>query len=145
LDHERSDILWECHSGVVGGHVGGKDTTQNILQVDLWWPTLFKDANAYAKACVVCQRVGNPSRKDELPLHLVRALQAFKKWAIDFIGPINPHALHSKARYIITATNYLTRWVEAAPVHEFSADIVAIFSFENIITQFGFPQSLTSN
>jgi hypothetical protein len=22
LDHERPDILWECHSGVVGGHVG---------------------------------------------------------------------------------------------------------------------------
>jgi hypothetical protein len=24
LDHERQDILWEFHSGVVGGHVGGK-------------------------------------------------------------------------------------------------------------------------
>jgi hypothetical protein len=24
LDHERQDILWECHSGVTGGHVGGK-------------------------------------------------------------------------------------------------------------------------
>ena len=24
LDHERPDILWECHSGVAGGHVGGK-------------------------------------------------------------------------------------------------------------------------
>jgi hypothetical protein len=27
LDHERQDILWECHSGFVGGHVGGKATT----------------------------------------------------------------------------------------------------------------------
>jgi hypothetical protein len=31
LDHERPDILWECHSGVSGGHIGGKATTQNIL------------------------------------------------------------------------------------------------------------------
>ena len=26
LDHERPDILWECHNGVAGGHVGGKAT-----------------------------------------------------------------------------------------------------------------------
>jgi hypothetical protein len=108
LDHERSYILWECHSGFVGGHVGGKDIAQNILQVGLWWPTLFKDAKAYARACDVFQRVGKPSRRDELPLHPVRALQAFKKWVVDFIGPINPSARHSKARYIITTTDYLT-------------------------------------
>jgi hypothetical protein len=100
LDHERQDILWECHSGVAGGHVGGKATMQ-------------KDAKAYARSCDVCQRVGKPSRRDELPLQPVRALQAFEKWAVDFIGPINPTTKHSKARYIITATDYLTRWVEA--------------------------------
>jgi hypothetical protein len=32
LDHERPNILWECHSGVVGGHVGGKATAHKILQ-----------------------------------------------------------------------------------------------------------------
>jgi hypothetical protein len=35
LDHERPDILWECHSGVVGGHVGErqlpKDITRRIM------------------------------------------------------------------------------------------------------------------
>jgi hypothetical protein len=31
LDHEILDIFWECHSGVVGGHVGGKETTHKIL------------------------------------------------------------------------------------------------------------------
>jgi hypothetical protein len=37
-----------------------------------------------------CQRVGKPSCRDELPLQPVRALQAFEKWVVDFIGPINP-------------------------------------------------------
>jgi hypothetical protein len=32
LNHERQDILWECHNGVVGGHVGGKATAQKVLQ-----------------------------------------------------------------------------------------------------------------
>jgi hypothetical protein len=69
LDHEILDILWECHSGVAGGHVGGKDTTRKILQAGLWWPTMFKYAKEYDWACDVCQRVGKPSLHDELPLH----------------------------------------------------------------------------
>jgi hypothetical protein len=32
LNHEKKDILWECHSGVTGGHVGGKSTAQKVLQ-----------------------------------------------------------------------------------------------------------------
>ena len=48
-----------------------------------------------------------------MPLHPVRALKAVQKWAVDFIGPINPLARNYKARYIITATDYLTRWANA--------------------------------
>jgi hypothetical protein len=105
---------------VVGGHVGGKATTLKILQVGLWWPTMFKDAKAYARACDVFQRVGKPSWRDELPLHPVQVLQAFKKWVVDFIGPISPPTRHSKERYIITTTYYLTRWDEATPVWDCS-------------------------
>jgi hypothetical protein len=39
-----------------------------ILRAGLWWPTLHKDAKEYYKACDVCQRVGKPSRRDEMPL-----------------------------------------------------------------------------
>lgn len=42
---EMNDITLECHSGVAGGHVGGKETSCKVLQVGLWWPNLFKDAN----------------------------------------------------------------------------------------------------
>jgi hypothetical protein len=111
LDHERPNILWECQSGVAGGHVGGKETSGRYYKQGyggLW----FKYAKEYAFSCDVCQRVGNPYHHDELPLHLSRALQAFEKWVVDFIGLINPPAKHSKERYIITTTNYLTRWAE---------------------------------
>jgi hypothetical protein len=68
LDHERQDILWECHSGVIGGHIAGKATTQKVLQAGIWWETLFKDAKVYDRSCDVCQCLGNPSRRDKLPL-----------------------------------------------------------------------------
>jgi len=137
LDHERKDILWECHSGIEGGYVGGKAMAHKILLVGLWWATLFKDEKAYARSGDVCQHVGNSSCRDEMPLQPVRDLQAFKKWTVDFIGPINPTAKHSKARYIITTTEYLTCWEEATTVHDCLIDIATNFFFENIITPFG--------
>jgi hypothetical protein len=145
LSHERQDILWEFHSGVVGGHVGGKDIAHKVLQFGLWWATLFKDAKYYDRSCDTCQRVGNPSRRDELPLQLVRALQKFEKWDVDFIGPINPPTNHSKARYIITAKNYLTIWAEAEEVQYCSTDKTDRFIFENVITRFGCSRILTSD
>ena len=58
------------------------------------------------------------------------ALQAFEKWAIDFVGPINPPGKKTGARYIITATDYVTRWAEAQAVKDCTADTAAHFIFE---------------
>jgi len=106
---------------------------------------LFKGAKLYDRSCDVSRRVGKPSRRDELPLQPVQSLEAFDKWEIEFIWPINPTYKHSKARYIITANNYLKCWVEAAVVQDCLTDIATRFIFENIITRFGCPRSLTSD
>jgi hypothetical protein len=104
MEAERQLILEEANEGIAGGHYAGKETTQKVLRVGLWWPTLHKDAKEYYKACNVCQRVGNPSRRDEMTLALKLTLQAFDKWTIDFVGPINPPGKCTGARYIIIAT-----------------------------------------
>jgi transposase InsO family protein len=69
-------------------------------------------------------------------------LQAFEKWAVDFVGPINPPGKRTGARYIITAIEYLTRWAEARVVKKYSATTVARFIFDDIITRFGWPKIL---
>jgi hypothetical protein len=68
METERPLILVATHEGITGGHYAGKETTQNFLRAGLWWPTLHRDAKDYTRACVVCQRVGKPSRRDEMPL-----------------------------------------------------------------------------
>lgn len=102
LEHEREALLFEAHEGVAEGHNAGKATTDKVFCAGMWWPTVQQDAKEYYKRCDVCMRVGKPSRRDELPLFLVVALEPFEKWEIDFIGPINPPAWRIDARYIIT-------------------------------------------
>eukprot|EP00253_Pinus_taeda_P004763 PITA_04763 len=68
-------------------------------------------------------------------------LQPFEKWAIDFVGPIEPQG-KTGARYIITATDYLTCWVKAQPVKDYTGTNAAKFLFEYVLTQFGCPKIL---
>lgn len=84
----------------------------------------------YCRACDACQRTGRPSRRDELPLNPQVSLHPFEKWAIDFIGPIQPARKKTDAQYIITTMEYLTRWEEAHPVKDCTGAIVAKFLFE---------------
>ena len=56
-------------------------------------------------------------------------LQTFDKWSIDFVGPINPLGKRAGSRYIITATDYLTRWDEAKPVKDYNTATAVQFIF----------------
>jgi hypothetical protein len=127
-------ILAEAHECIAGGHYVGKATTQKVLRAGLWWPTLHGDAKDYSRAYDVCQRVGKPSRRDEILLAPQLNLQPFEKWAINFVGPINPPGKRTGARYIITVTYYLTRWAEARAIKDCSATTAARFIFDDIIT-----------
>jgi ABC-type antimicrobial peptide transport system ATPase subunit len=108
MEAEIPLILEEAHEGIAGGHYVGKETTQKILRAGLWWPTLHKDAKEYCRACDVCQRVGKPSRRDEMCLAPQLTLQAFEKWVADFVRPINPPGKLTRSLYIIIAIDYLT-------------------------------------
>lgn len=137
LEFEWNNILAEAHGGDAGGNYPGKATSQKILHVGLWWPTLHKDSKAYYKSCDACQRMGRPSWRDELPLNMQVLLQPFEKWAIDFVGLIQPPRKKTGAQYIITAMKCLTRWVEAQPMMDCIGETIVNFLFEYVLTRFG--------
>jgi transposase InsO family protein len=138
-------ILAKSHEGIIRGHYIGKETAQKVLRAGLWWPTLHRDTKDYYRACNVCQIIWKLSRRDEMSLAPQLTLQEFEKWAIDFVGPVNPIGKHTRVRYIIIATEYLIIWAEAREVKDCSATIATRFIFDDIITRFGCPKILMSD
>ena len=45
--------------GITGDHFVGVITAQKVLQVGLWWRTIFGDAHQFVQSCDVCQRWGS--------------------------------------------------------------------------------------
>jgi len=72
-------------------------------------------------------------------------LQPFEKWEINFVGPIQPPGKKTGVWYIIIATEYLTRWVEAQPVKDYTGATTVKFLFEYVLTKFGCQKVLMSN
>ena len=75
-----------------------------------YWPIVFRDAKKYVHSCGSCQRMGQPNRLNEVPLLPRLVVEPFDRWALDFVGPINPHS--KQKDYILVRTNYMKKWVE---------------------------------
>ncbi|KAK1647900.1 hypothetical protein QYE76_065705 [Lolium multiflorum] len=101
-EYEQQEILSKCHGSVYGGHHAGDRTAQKVLQSGFYWPTLFKDARKFILSCDECQRVGNISRRNEMPMNYTLVIEPFDCWGFDFMGPfplqkLQPDKLEPKA------------------------------------------------
>jgi hypothetical protein len=68
----------------------------------------------------------------------------FKGWAIDLIKQIYP--LSSKGhKFVLVATDYFTKWVEAIPIKTVTSGNMIDFVNEHIVYQFGIPQTITTD
>ena len=74
---EQGGIMEKCHASPYGGHFVGHRTTQKILQLGFYWPTLLKDCFEWVKHCDNCQRMDNISRRNEMPLQGILVVLIF--------------------------------------------------------------------
>ncbi|KAL4352406.1 hypothetical protein GQ457_06G011540 [Hibiscus cannabinus] len=133
-EDEQQIILEQCHSAPYGGHFGGNRTAAKVLQSGFYWPTLHKDAQLFCQQCDRCQRTGNISKRNEMPLQNILEVELFEVWGIDFMGPF-PSSFGNL--YILLAVDYVSKWVEAVATTHNDAKSVQRFIKKNIFTPFG--------
>ena len=137
----RKAVLQLAHSIPLAGHLGRNKTVHRILQ-RFYWPTVYKDAADYCKACPECQKttVRRPPRAPLIPLPIIE--EPFSRIAMDIVGPL-PRSRSGK-RYILVICDYATRYPEAVALKSIDAECIA----EELIQLFsrtGVPQEILTD
>ena len=92
--------------------------------------------------CDQCQRMGNISKRDEMPLNNILVVEIFDVWGIDFMGPF-PSSYGNT--FILVAVDYVSKWVEAVALPTNDARVVINFVRKNIFSRFGVPRAIISD
>ena len=141
-ESEVSNILHHCHSSSYGGHTSAQKTSLKILQSGFWWPSIFKDAHLFVSKCDQCQRTGNITKRNEMPLNNILEVEIFDVWGVDFMGPF-PSSFGNQ--YILVAVDYVSKWVEAIASPTNDAQVVINLFKKVIFPRFGVPRVVISD
>jgi hypothetical protein len=82
-------------------------------------------------------------KKKLFPLALkpIKVETPFQQWGLEFIGEINMNS-SGQHKWILTARDYFTKWVDAIPTREATDTVIIKFQEENILAKFGCPRKI---
>ncbi|KAM1676272.1 hypothetical protein ACFX2K_042116 [Malus domestica] len=121
-EEEVDQAMEKSHSGVCGAHQSGPKLHFQLKRMGYYWPSMVKNYLEHAKRCQACQFHANFIHQPPEPLHPTAA-----SWPKSSVGEA----------YILAATNYFSKWVEAIPLKEVKKEIVVCFIKEHIIHRYG--------
>ena len=102
-----------------------------------------KDPQLYARKCEKCQKFSHSLHQPAQDLSPLSSQWPFAQWGLDIVGPL--HRTPGNKRWLIVATDYFTKWVEAEPLSSITELDTKNFVWKNIITRFGIPRTLVSD
>lgn len=133
----RPEVLRACHNEATSGHLGYTRTLARVQQ-RYYWPRLNAAVKHHVRACLDCQRRKSPPTK---PAGLLQPVQVprtpFDQIGMDILGPLPTSTAGN--RWVIVATDYLTRYAETKAIPRGTAAEVAQFFIENIVLRHGAP------
>jgi hypothetical protein len=141
---EAKKMMREVHDGLCGAHQSAYRMKWVIRQTGCYCPTMLEYCFEYYKRCQDCQKFGNIRRVPASALNPIIKPWPFKGWGIDLIGQINL-ASSKGHKFVLLATDYFTKWVEAIPLNKVTSENMVVFVKEHIIYRFGIPQTITTD
>ena len=89
-------------------------------------------------------KFGNIQRAPASAMNPIIKPWPFRGWAIDLIGQIYPPSSKGH-KFILVATDYFTKWIEAIPLKKVTSVNMIDFVKEHIVYRFGIPQTITTD
>ena len=124
------------------GHQGIGSTFHQIRHRFFFW-NMSRKIELVIRCCLACQKkVGKP--KDQRYSHQdVQVGYPGQKWAIDLVGPLEEAP--GGHRHILTAKDVFTRWMEAIPIVDTSAETIAKELEKEVFSRHGLPEQIHSD
>ena len=120
----------------------GIRATLHLVTSKYVWPSIKKDVWNWARTCLQCQRT-KVGKHTSLPLATFKQPTArFQVIHVDLVGPLPPSQGFS---YLLTCVDRFTRWPEAFPLTNITADSVARAFVHGWVARFGVPSTIVSD
>lgn len=137
----KFDILTSVHGDLNSGHYGTQ-RTYTTLRLKYYWKGMFADCKNFVISCDLCNTRKNPVTPTKAPLQPLKPARIFERCAMDIVKmPLTPRG----NKYILTFTEYCSRYVEAFPLQNTQAVTIARILVNEICFRYGAPQHLLSD
>ena len=135
------DFIRKFHDSLFAGHLGITRTVYRLLD-RVYWPGLRGDVQTYIKSCTVCIARKSPCPR-KVPMGHVDVGHRWERVAMDLLDMSVTTARGN--RYVLVMVDCFTRWTEAFPLPDKTAQSVADAFFNQIVCRFGMPSVIHSD